>query len=76
MEISQMPALILKAHFDGKNITLDEPYDLQPGTPLTVTVFPTQAEQEKVDWSRVASLGLARAYGDDEPEYTLKDVKP
>lgn len=27
------------------------------------------------DWSRTAAQGLARAYGDDEPEYSQADVK-
>lgn len=55
---------------------LDEPYDLQPGTLITVTVFPNQADLETAQWLSVASAGLARAYGDDEPEYTLADIKP
>ncbi len=71
-----MSALTLKAHFDGKHITLDEPYELRPGTPLTVTVLPTPADLEKADWTTAASAGLSRAYSDDEPEYTLADLKP
>ena len=71
-----MPAVTLKAHFDGRHITLDEPYDLHPGTPLAVTVLPTQADLERAQWSQVAAAGLAHAYGDDEPEYTLADIKP
>ena len=71
-----MTALILKAHFDGKTITLDEPCDLQPGTPVTVTVIPTKAELEKTEWTQAAAQGLARAYSEDEPEYTTKDIKP
>jgi hypothetical protein len=71
-----MAALILKAHFDGKNITLDEPYDLLPGTPVIVTVFPSPSQAEEVDWNQLSSQGLARAYAPDEPEYTLGDIKP
>ena len=71
-----MTALILRAHFDGKHITLDEPCDLPPGTPVTVTVIPDQVELERAHWEKLASDGLARAYGDEEPEYTPKDIKP
>ena len=71
-----MNALTLKAHFDGKHITLDEPYELQPGTQLTVTVNSPSANLEKAEWTAAASAGLARAYSEDEPEYTLADIKP
>ncbi len=70
-----MTALSLKAHFDGQHITLDEPYELQPGTPVTVIVTPTQLDLEKADWADASAAGLARAYSDDEPEYTIGDVK-
>jgi hypothetical protein len=76
LEAKLMPSLTLKAHFDGTHIMLDEPYDLQPGTPIAVTVFPNQADLETAQWLRIASAGLARAYGDDEPEYTDADIKP
>ena len=73
-----MSALTLKAHFDGQHITLDEPYDLPPGTPLTVTVLSTSAllDPERAEWMSTASASLAAAYGDDEPQYTLADLKP
>ena len=35
------------------------------------------AEQREADeWEELALQGLAGAYGDDEPEYTLADIKP
>jgi hypothetical protein len=71
-----MTVLTLKAHFDGKTVTLDEPHDLQPGTPVTVTILPTTSDFEKSDWLQAATDGLALAYCDDEPEYTLQDIKP
>jgi len=71
-----MTGLTLKAHFDGKHITLDEPFELRPGAPLAVTVLADPTDPEALDWLRAASGGLARAYSDDEPEYTSKDVKP
>ena len=71
-----MSGLTLKAHFDGKYITLDEPYALQPGAPLAVIVLPTPPELDNAELTQTAVTGLARAYSDDEPEYTLADVKP
>ena len=71
-----MSGLTLKAHFDGKHITLDEPYALQPGAPLTVIVLSTPNDFENAELTQSAVTGLARAYADDEPEYTLAYVKP
>ena len=74
-----MSAVTLKAHFDGKNIVPDEPADLPIDTPLAVTVFPAgisaEFAQERTDWLNLSLQNLARAYGDDEPEYTVADLK-
>ena len=67
-----MKALILRAHYDGNQIHLDDPYDLKPGTPLTVTVLPKQPHNdEQIGWRRLSRQHLARAYGLHEPEYSL-----
>jgi hypothetical protein len=34
-----MTPITLQAHFDGQHILLNEPFDLQPGTQLIVTVL-------------------------------------
>jgi len=69
-----MSATILKAHYDGRNIVLDEPYDLPANKPLLVQVITPDAVH--ADWQALGVRGLARAYGDDEPEYTTADLKP
>ena len=69
-----MPAVTLPAHFDGQQIVLDEPYPLEPNTPLTVMVLSEDA-QEREEWYRLSAQGLARDYSGDEPEYTLADIK-
>jgi hypothetical protein len=35
-----------------------------------VTKPPDNGDAEQKDWTAVASESLARAYGDDEPEYS------
>ena len=71
-----MQAISLNAHFDGQQILLDEPYQLAPNTRLLVTVVPADLpDEEREDWLRLSAQGLAAAYGDDEPEYTLADIK-
>jgi hypothetical protein len=69
-----MPAVTLKAHFNGKQIVLDEPFDLPPDSPLIVTVL-SIAPSEDPHWHDVASHALAGAYGEDEPDYSDADLK-
>jgi hypothetical protein len=72
-----MPAISLRAHFDGQRIQLDEPYELATGVPLLVTVLSTTATGPDLnDWAGFAANGLARAYGEHEPEYSSADVSP
>lgn len=73
--LSVMPTVSLKAHYDGKTIRLDEPFDLPPNTRLIVTVLPPMTDTDREDWSNLAVANLARAYGDDEPEYSVTNVR-
>ena len=70
-----MPAVTLKAHFNGKQIVLDESFDLPPNSPLMVTVLSKEESSEDAQWCRVSASGLAKAYSDDEPDYSAADVK-
>jgi len=65
-----MPTVSLKAHYDGK-IQLDEPFDLPANTRLMVTVLPPVTDANREDWAILSAENLARAYGDDEPEYSV-----
>ena len=68
-----MELVSLPAYFDGSMIRLDHPFDLKPQSRLLVTVLPDDSERE--DWQRLSLESAARAYWDDEPEYTLDDVR-
>lgn len=74
-EIDVMETRALRAHFDGYQILLDEPFELEPNTELLITVLPKTADQEREDWLRLSLESLARAYSDDEHEYSLDLVK-
>jgi hypothetical protein len=64
-------AITLKAHFDGKQICLDEPYELQRGSKLIVAVIAEDSlEDEHRAWLAASQEGFARAYGDNEPDYS------
>ena len=73
-----MATLVLKAHFDGEHIQLDEPASLPKDVSLTVIVHDPDAElaTERAEWYELGKHSLARAYGDDEPEYTIEDARP
>jgi hypothetical protein len=71
-----MSAINLRAHFDGTVIRLDEPFDLAPNAQLIVTVLPNSSENDRAEWADVAADGLARVYGNDEPEYSAADIVP
>lgn len=72
-----MESLTIRAHFDGVQIRLDEPVQLEPGAELLITVLPAPQEDDddREGWVRLAMIGLERAYGEDEPEYTLDMIK-
>ena len=69
-----MQIVTLRAHFDGKQILLDEPYELAPNTTLLVSVIQMQDER-RADETRFALANLERAYGENEPEYSLDLIK-
>ena len=69
-----MDLISIPAHFDGKQILLDEPCELEPNAKLIVTVLPNH-DSEHGSWSRLSADGLSRAYGDGEEEYSLDLIK-
>jgi hypothetical protein len=70
-----MPGITLNAHFDGQSIVLDEPFEIPGNARLLVTVASPSMDGDRAQWSDLARSDLALAYGDDEPEYRLTDVR-
>jgi len=70
-----MPTISLKAHYDGQSIQLDEPFSLPVNARLLVTVLPAGDAVRDEEWFILSSQSLARAYGDNEPEYTEADIQ-
>jgi len=70
-----METRTLRAHFDGNQILLDEPFELEPNTELLVTILPKASEEDGEGWTRLSLEGLARAYNDNEPEYALDLIR-
>jgi len=66
-----MSVVTLKAHFDGEKVCLDEPIDLASNTPVLVAIPQSdEVHQFREEWFAQARTAFARAYGDDEPDYS------
>ena len=71
-----MTGSLLRAHYDGTQIVLDEPTTLPLNARLRIAVMPDSLESdgEREEWFRFAAANLGRAYDDDEPEYPLSSL--
>lgn len=71
-----MPSVSLKAHYDGERIQLDEPFDLPRNAALLVTVLSLpEGDGDRVVWLAASRATLARAFADNEPEYSQADLQ-
>ena len=71
-----MHEVTLHAHFDGKQIILDEPYALEPDTRLVVTVLSENlVRDERESWLHLSLNRLETAYSEDDAEYTLDMIR-
>ena len=74
-----MPTITLQAHYDGRHIVLDEPYDLPAHTNLMVTLLPASPDADSEEaWLRAASSSDAFAFLANPAEdiYTVGDGEP
>ena len=69
-----MEPVSIPAHFDGQQILLDEPYEIEPNSKLIVIVLPDH-DSEHDSWVRLSAESLPQAYGDDEEEYSLDLIR-
>lgn len=66
-----MSVITLNAHYDGKQICLDEPFEIPPDAKLFMTVVPATDDASHLgDWYELGRRSLARAYDDNEPDYS------
>jgi hypothetical protein len=69
----------LKAHYNGRHIVLDEPYDLPPNATLMVTLLasPIEADSEQAWLQAAASSDAFRFLADPaEDIYATTDGEP
>ena len=61
----------LKAIYDGEKVLFEEKVDLPKNSKLIVILL----EEEDTDWYTLSSQNLNRAYREQEPDYSLSEVK-
>ena len=70
----------LPAHFNGKTIVLDTPFNLKQDEKLLVTVLGSDnIGDERKEWVASSLSGLNKAYSGEEPEYNpslIKETNP
>jgi hypothetical protein len=76
-----MSVTYLPAHLEGQSIVLDEPCSLPSHARVFLAVMPDTetvqgTDEYREEWARFSAINLARAYGDDEPEYTEANLIP
>ncbi len=67
---------VLRGHFDGQVIRLNEPLAMEADTEVTIVVLsPHLTESDRELWSLLAQANLERGYGVEEPDYTVALIK-
>jgi hypothetical protein len=69
-----MKTVALSVHFDGEKVQFDEPCQIEANARLVVVVLPN--DDERHEWSQFSANQLEKAYGENEPEYTVADLRP
>lgn len=70
-----MSTVVLPAHFGGQQIVLDASCPLEPNALFAIAVLPAQDDEERAEWLRFSTQNFAAGYGDDEPQYSLGNIK-
>ena len=70
-----MDAVTPKGRVDGKNIVLERPTGLAANTPVLIQILASGLDSEREVWHALAADGLAHAYGDSEPGYTIHMIR-
>ncbi len=81
--VERMSTIALQAHFDGKQIVLDEPYNLPANASLIVRLLPaaissTSESDSEEAWLKATRTSDAFTFLDDPAEdlYTIADGHP
>lgn len=70
-----MERLVEAQVIDSRHIKLKKPINIAPGSTVIIAIEPARSVAEEQEWYLLSSQGLAEAYGPDEPEYSLENIK-
>ncbi len=75
-----MKTITIPAKRNGNHVDPIEPIEILENAKIYIVIETPDNEQKsdvdfRSDWYALSALGLARAYGDDEPEYDLNMLK-
>jgi hypothetical protein len=60
---------------DSHHLKLTKPIKIAPGSTVLITIEPSEGVAEAGEWYLLSSQGLENAFGEDEPEYSIKEIK-
>lgn len=70
-----MPMISIPAHFDGKQVLLDEKASIPPNSRLIVTVLEVSSDAEREGFLAASAHALNAVYTDGEEEYSEADLR-
>ena len=75
-----MKTITIPARRNGNHIDPITPFEIPDNAQLFIVVATPETAEEteeefRADWYALSAMGLARAYGDDEPEYPDSMIK-
>lgn len=59
---------------DAQHLQLNQPISIPVGSTVVVTIA-SREESEMQAWSALSAQGLTAAYGDDEPDYSVRLIR-
>jgi hypothetical protein len=60
---------------DSRHLRLKKPIKIAPGSRVMVTIETAEGVSEEQEWYLLSSQGLAEAYGNNEPDYSIESIK-
>jgi len=70
-----MEHLVEAQVIDSRHLKLKRPIKIAPGSTVMITIEPAEGVAEDQEWYLLSSQGLEKAYGEDEPDYSLDRIK-
>ena len=60
---------------DSRHLKLKRPIGIAPGSTVMITIEPAEGVAENQEWYLLSAQSLEKAYGEDEPDYSLERIR-